>query len=43
MLDCARRMLITEISIARNMNEKAAIDLLAKTLAKANLPMPEAM
>jgi CarD family transcriptional regulator len=43
MLDCARRMLITEISIARNMNEKAAIELLAKTLAKANLPMPEAM
>jgi CarD family transcriptional regulator len=43
MLDCARRMLITEMSIARNVSEKCAIELLSKTLAKANLPMPEAM
>lgn len=43
MLDCSRRMLITEVSISRSMMENGAIDLLSKSLAKANLPMPEAM
>ena len=43
MLDCARRMLITEISIARSMGERDAIDTLSRSLAKANLPMPQAM
>jgi CarD family transcriptional regulator len=43
MLDCARRMLITEISIARAAGERDSIDTLTRTLAKANLPMPLAM
>jgi len=43
MLDCARRMLISEVSICRGINETEAIDLLRKALAKANLPMPEAL
>ena len=43
MLDCARRMLITEISIARAMGELEAIETLTRTLAKAHLPMPLAM
>lgn len=43
MLDFTRRMLVSEVSIAKKLNEAESIDLLAKTLAKANLPMPEAM
>ncbi|MBM3787215.1 MAG: CarD family transcriptional regulator [Acidobacteria bacterium] len=43
MLDCARRMLITEISIARAMTDRDAVELLSRSLAKANLPMPVAM
>jgi CarD family transcriptional regulator len=43
MLDCARRMLISEVSICRGINETEAIDLLKKALGKANLPMPEAL
>jgi CarD family transcriptional regulator len=43
MLDCARRMLLSEVSICRAINEVDAIDLLRKALAKADLPMPEAL
>jgi len=43
MLDCARRMLISEISICRNIGEFEATDLLQKSLAKANLPLPPAL
>jgi CarD family transcriptional regulator len=43
MLDCARRMLITEVSISRSMNEKDAVDHLTRTLAKSDLPMPQAL
>jgi len=43
MLDCARRMLISEISICRSIDEPEAIDLLEKALAKANLPLPAAL
>lgn len=43
MLDCARRMLISEVSICRAINEIEAVDLLRKALSKASLPMPEAL
>lgn len=43
MLDCARRMLISEVSICRGINEIEAVDLLRKALAKSSLPMPEAL
>jgi CarD family transcriptional regulator len=43
MLDCSRRMLIAEVSICRSIGETEAIDLLAKGLAKANVPMPPAL
>jgi CarD family transcriptional regulator len=43
MLDCARRMLIAEVSICRTINEIEAVDLLRKALSKASLPMPEAL
>jgi CarD family transcriptional regulator len=40
MLDRARHMLITEISICRGLSEADAIDLLQKALAKSSLPFP---
>ncbi len=40
MLDRARHMLITEISIARGLGELEAEDLLQRTLAKAALALP---
>jgi CarD family transcriptional regulator len=40
MLDRARHMLITEISICRNLSETDAIDLLQKALAKSSLNFP---
>ena len=43
MLDRARHMLITEISIVRGLNESLAVDLLAKTLAKSSLTLPPAL
>ena len=43
MLDRARHMLITELSISRALCEADAIDLLSKALAKANLTLPEAI
>ena len=41
MLDRARHMLVTEVSIGRAMKEPDAIDLLQKALAKASLKLPE--
>lgn len=43
MLDCARRMLISEVSICRGINEVEAVDILRKALSKSSLPMPEAL
>ena len=40
MLDRARHMLITEISICRSLSETDAIDLLQKALAKSSLNFP---
>jgi CarD family transcriptional regulator len=40
MLDRARHMLITEISICRSLSESDAIDLLQKALAKSSLTFP---
>jgi len=43
MLDRARLMLITEISIARGLREPEAIDVLQKALAKSVLSLPVAL
>jgi len=43
MLDRARHMLITELSISRGLRDTEAIDLLRKSLAKASLPLPAAL
>jgi len=40
MLDRSRHMLVTEISIARGLNEADAVDLLQKYLSKAALNVP---
>jgi CarD family transcriptional regulator len=41
MLDRARHMLITELSISRGLREEEASEVLDKALAKAQLHMPE--
>jgi CarD family transcriptional regulator len=43
MLDRARHMLVTEVSICRSVNEVGAIDLLQKALAKSSLTLPPAL
>jgi CarD family transcriptional regulator len=43
MLDRARHMLVTEVSICRAVGEAGAIDLLQKALAKASLSLPLAL
>jgi CarD family transcriptional regulator len=43
MLDRARHMLVTEVSICRTVGEAGAIDLLQKALAKASLNLPPAL
>jgi CarD family transcriptional regulator len=43
MLDRARHMLITELSISRGLREPDAIDLLQKALGKASLALPTAL
>jgi CarD family transcriptional regulator len=43
MLDCARHMLITEISISRSVRDTEAIELLQKALAKSSLEFPAAL
>jgi CarD family transcriptional regulator len=40
MLDRARHMLVSEISIARNVTEIHALGMLQRALAKAGLPLP---
>jgi CarD family transcriptional regulator len=40
MLDRARHMLITELSISRGLREADVVDLLQKALAKASLALP---
>ena len=40
MLDRARHMLITELSISRGLGELQAVELLQKALAKASLALP---
>src|SRR5690606_220424 len=37
MLDCARRMLVAEVSICRSIGETDAVEMLAKALAKGNV------
>ena len=43
MLDRARQLLITEVSIAKDVQESCAADTLDRALAKSGLSMPEAM
>lgn len=43
MLDKARHMLITEVSISRGFRELESIELLQKALSKACLTLPEAL
>jgi CarD family transcriptional regulator len=43
MLECARRMLIAEVSVCRAVADAEAAELLGKALAKANLPLPPAL
>jgi len=43
MLDRARHMLITELSISRGLREPDVIDLLQRALAKASLALPMAL
>jgi CarD family transcriptional regulator len=43
MLDRARHMLITELSISRGIDEEEAVGLLQKALAKASLTLPLAL
>jgi CarD family transcriptional regulator len=43
MLDRARHMLITEVSISRSVPTETAAQILAKALGKSNLALPEAM
>ena len=43
MLDRARTLLISEVSVARSLNERGSIDVLEKSLQRSGLPMPEAM
>ena len=41
MLDRARHMLVSELSISRGLREQEAVELIGKTLAKAGLALPE--
>jgi CarD family transcriptional regulator len=41
MLDRARHMLITELSISRGLREAEVVDLIERALAKATLTLPE--
>jgi CarD family transcriptional regulator len=43
MLERARQMVVMETSIAKNLPEPEAIAIITKSLAKSNLPMPEAL
>ena len=41
MLERARIMLVTELATSKGVSEKEAVDLLSRSLAKANLKFPE--
>jgi hypothetical protein len=41
MLDRARHMLVTEVSICRSLNDAEATDVLQKALAKSMLSLPQ--
>ena len=43
MLDRARHMLVTELSISRGLSEPDACALLERTLARASLALPAAI
>ncbi len=43
MLERARSMLILETSVAKSVTEDGAVTVIAKALAKSNLPMPAAL
>jgi CarD family transcriptional regulator len=43
MLDRARHMLVTELSISRGMEQDEAVDLIQRALAKASLALPAAL
>lgn len=43
MLDRARLMLIGEVGTARSVRDPESIEIMARSLAKASLPFPEAM
>ena len=43
MLDRARHMLITELSISRGLSEFDAVSLIEKALAQASLPLPASL
>ncbi len=43
MLDRARHLLVSEISISRKIAERDAVSMLEKALAKANLRLPEVL
>ena len=43
MLDRARHMLVTELSISRGLKEMEAVGLLQKTLSRASLCLPSAL
>lgn len=43
MLDRARQMMISEVSTSMALNEEGSVDLLAKSLSRAGLNMPEPM
>jgi CarD family transcriptional regulator len=43
MLDRARHMLVSEVSISRSVPEIHAVSMLQRALAKAGLPLPQAL
>ena len=43
MLDRARQMMISEVSTSMALNEDGSVELIAKSLSRAGLNMPEPM
>jgi RNA polymerase-interacting CarD/CdnL/TRCF family regulator len=41
MLERARIMLVTELATSKGVSEREAVELLSRSLAKANLKVPE--
>jgi CarD family transcriptional regulator len=42
MLEKARQMLVAEVSVAKNLDEAKAVEMLDKSLAESDLHMPSA-